>query len=425
MPASVDRLLVRLRIDELEARDLPSAVSDAAYGLLTQRVTENAANFFVYQNADSGFNHGFPSGFFAGDAGGDRPDLRNQIQVDIASVNDQGSPTGTTTDPTRFDRTRGTVMSVFLPSLTGAEFVGLHLQEPEQIGATPSGNGYDLRGADRVFVDARSPTAGGLDVQFGVGGRNTDRLNPYHLTNTFATFSIDLSSLRDPNTNVISPPDLSNLHLVFSVLTSANYETQGGIALLDNIRFDPVPANPYARPSGEQPRPSFPRGNETFGVVPAVIRSANDADAAVAFTGPWTAESGRPNSYRQDRHTITGAASAGIATWTFSGLQPRVYELQTTWEASAGNAVAAPYTLFDSAINRGTVAVNQTQSPTGNPFDGSKWKSLGLVRVESDTLRVQLSNIGVGPGEVVSADGMRIVPVIPVTGMAALFPTFQ
>ena len=157
MPASVDRLLVHLRIDELEARDLPSAVSDAAYGLLTQRITENAANFFVYQNADSGFNHGFPSGFFAGDAGGDRPDLRNQIQVDIASVNDQGSPTGTTTDPTRFDRTRGTVMSVFLPSLTGAEFVGLHLQEPEQIGATPSDNGYDLRGADRVFVDARSP----------------------------------------------------------------------------------------------------------------------------------------------------------------------------------------------------------------------------------------------------------------------------
>ena len=43
-------------------------ISDSAYGLLTNRVTANHSGFYVYVDADSGFNHGFPSGFF-GDIG--------------------------------------------------------------------------------------------------------------------------------------------------------------------------------------------------------------------------------------------------------------------------------------------------------------------------------------------------------------------
>ena len=41
-----------------------TAVSDAAYSVLNERVAENASPFFVYEDADSGFNHGFPSGLF-------------------------------------------------------------------------------------------------------------------------------------------------------------------------------------------------------------------------------------------------------------------------------------------------------------------------------------------------------------------------
>src|ERR1035441_6533412 len=41
-------------------------VSDPAYQELTNRVTANAKNFFVYQDEDSGFNHGFPPGYSGG-----------------------------------------------------------------------------------------------------------------------------------------------------------------------------------------------------------------------------------------------------------------------------------------------------------------------------------------------------------------------
>jgi len=400
-----------LAVLQLEGRDLPSALGDAALQLITDRVSENGDSFYVYRDADSGFNHGFPSGFFAGDGSQDRPDLRNQIQIDLAAVNDSASPTGTTNDPTRFDRDRGTVVRLALPALTGGEFVGVYFEEPEFFLGAPSGTGYVLTGAQRVYVDARSPTPGGMDVQFGVGGRNTDRFSPVHVTDTFTTFAIELADLRNPDTNAVAPPALADTHLLFSVLTAAGYEPEGGTILLDNIRFDPPPANPFGRPAGEDPRPSLPLGNETFGVVPAVVRAANDDGAT--FVGAWATETGRPGSYKGDRHTTTGGAGAGTAAWTFTGLPPRVYELQATWEAGAANTTAAPYALFDGATGRGTVNVDQTQAPAGSTFDGSGWKSLGTVQVVSGTLRVELSNAGVGAGAVVVADGVRIVPVIP------------
>lgn len=39
-------------------------LSEPAYQLLAKWTIANRKNFYVYQNADSGFNHGFPSGFF-------------------------------------------------------------------------------------------------------------------------------------------------------------------------------------------------------------------------------------------------------------------------------------------------------------------------------------------------------------------------
>jgi hypothetical protein len=39
-------------------------ISDAAYSLLSARAAANRMRFFVYQDADSALNHGFPSGFF-------------------------------------------------------------------------------------------------------------------------------------------------------------------------------------------------------------------------------------------------------------------------------------------------------------------------------------------------------------------------
>ena len=56
-----------VQFDRLRFRPIGGAeerISRAAFPLLAERVNENRENFFVYRDADSGFNHGFPSGLF-------------------------------------------------------------------------------------------------------------------------------------------------------------------------------------------------------------------------------------------------------------------------------------------------------------------------------------------------------------------------
>lgn len=409
----------RPAVELLEERVVLSTVSDAAYALLNELATANEANFFVYEDADSGFNHGFPSGVFAGPTTGPHAlspqrltELIDGIDIDLACVNDPSSADGCTSDPSRLDRDRGNVMRITLPPLNSIaplvhEFVGLTFEEPEGFGSLGAGRGYDLRGAGRVLFQARSPTPGGIDVQFGVGGRVTDRNGFFHLRDTFSDISINLDALRNPDTNQPSPPDLSNVHLLFTVVTDAAHAPNGGTVIVDNIRFDPVPTNP----TGET-RLSFPLGNETFGVVPAVIHAVDDGDAGFTVTGNWVQETGHAASYENDRHTIfDGGDGSGVATWTFPDLEPRVYEVQATWSAAPTNATNAPFTLLDSSQVRSTTQVDQTQPPQGGRFDGRAWHLLGLARVESGTLQVELSNAGVD--NTVIADGVRITPVIP------------
>src|SRR5262245_59940639 len=82
----------RLWLEPLETRLAPAAIGDAVYPLLHELTTANQDNFFVYQDADSGLNHGFPSGFFAGDGTTDyRDDLVKKIQLDAAGIDDPAS----------------------------------------------------------------------------------------------------------------------------------------------------------------------------------------------------------------------------------------------------------------------------------------------------------------------------------------------
>jgi hypothetical protein len=52
-----------LKVIALERTDLAACntISECAYLLLNQRVTVNTKNVYVYKDADSAFNHGFPS----------------------------------------------------------------------------------------------------------------------------------------------------------------------------------------------------------------------------------------------------------------------------------------------------------------------------------------------------------------------------
>ncbi len=407
-------------LEFLEERRLLN--SDAAYTVLTQRVAENAQSFYVYRDADSGFNHGFPSNFLAS-----RPDLIDQLRLNLACLDDPLSASGCSTNPNRLNRERGTSLQMQFPPLAAGEFAGLGFQDPERPNTVPNARGYDLSDATHLMFEARTPLPQGLNVQVSVAGRNTNRDLPLHVTTNWKEFSIDLSDLRDPATNLPKSPDLRQVHQLMAIVMSNQLAPDGGIVLLDNVRFmnrsqgrDVAPANPTRQPSG-QLAPTFPVGNHTFGVEPAVIPVVDDGDSAFTVMGDWNR---LPDdaAYRDHQHTSAGATNgSSIATWTFPDLTPRFYEVQVTWLANPANASNSPFRLLDGALPRSAVSVNQKVAPQGAVFDTTAdeqqagrprhWHSLGLVKIESGTLVVELSNRNAGG--IVVADGARIVPTIP------------
>src|SRR3954465_2801733 len=110
---------------------------NAAYSVLAGRAEASRQSFYVYLDGDAGFNHGFPSGFFA-----DRPGTLQKIHLDSACLDDSASPTGSSPDPNRLDRQRVNVLRVSFDALTSGQFAGVNVEEPEHWGADPRGVGY-------------------------------------------------------------------------------------------------------------------------------------------------------------------------------------------------------------------------------------------------------------------------------------------
>lgn len=233
----------------LEARTLLSGVgiSSDALALVNQRSTFNQEVFYVYQDADSPFNHGFPSGLFA-DAGSSPGDL---VSVRAASVYDPAAPNGTSVDGTVVDQQRGTVLRVDFAPLGPGQFAGLIVEDPEGFVAAPRGVGYDLSGATNIMFEAWSPSPGGVRVQFGVEDHTTGFV---HLGSQPQPFSISLAALG------LTPAELQNVQKLFSVATNDLNAAAGGTVMLDEIRFDPVPV-------AQTTALGLPVGTETFGVV--------------------------------------------------------------------------------------------------------------------------------------------------------------
>jgi hypothetical protein len=221
------------------------ALRPAAYALLHERVRANQLHFYIYKDADSGLNHGFPSGFFGG---------VDSIHIDTTCVDDPRAANGCTTDPLRFDREHGTVMRVTFDPQSSGQFAGVNIEEPENWGVSRLGTGYDLRGATRVVFDVRSPTPGGVRVQFGVAGGTTAFIQVPQ-SSTYRSLAFPLSALG------LSDADLADAHILFAVATNDVNARAGGTVLLDNLRLEPVPF-------AQRRVLGLPAATETFGVVP-------------------------------------------------------------------------------------------------------------------------------------------------------------
>jgi hypothetical protein len=227
-------------------------VSATPSGELRARVTANQQAFYVYKDADSGFNHGFPSGWFA------NPNSNlSTISLDAGCVDDPADTTTgcyPSTDTSVLDTVRGTVLRFSFAAQAPGDWAGVNIEEPEHWGILQTGLGYDLEGVDSVTFDVRSPD--GAQVQFGVGECTAPYTAP--LPSTWTTMTIPISSLS-------CQPDLSNVHILFGVAVSDRSAPNGATVLLDNIQFTPVPAR--ATQTQERETLSLPVSNQAFGVV--------------------------------------------------------------------------------------------------------------------------------------------------------------
>jgi len=241
----------------MQIHDLPaSAQSERAAGLVSDRISANRREFFVYRNHDDGSAKAYPSGIF--------PDAR-KLSVDPACIDDPGNPsTGCTADPRRMDCRNGTVMRITWAPMAATEFYGLNFEEPEHFGSRMRGVGYDLSPATHIVFRYRSPT--GIRVQFGVNdGRafSTDFI-PIPAGASWSERRLALDELRTADSPA-ARVSLRNVHIPFFVVTNGANAANGGTLLLDDIRYEPAPRRQLSQPS-------FPLANATCGIVPAPDR---------------------------------------------------------------------------------------------------------------------------------------------------------
>jgi len=107
----------------------PKLISPPAYKLLDQRAGANRAGFAVYTDQDSGYGHGFPSGFFASTTAN-----LATIHIDTGCIDDPNAINGCSTDRNRLDQKRGTVFRLTFDPQTAGNFAGVNIEEPENYG---------------------------------------------------------------------------------------------------------------------------------------------------------------------------------------------------------------------------------------------------------------------------------------------------
>ena len=215
---------------------------NAAYNVLTQRTSAVQNAFYVYQDADSAYNHGFPSGWM-----GDYP----TIHLNAACVNAPFSPDGCSSDTNALDLQRGTVVSITFEPQT--YWSGVSFVDPQNWYGTLTGQGYNLTGAVNLVFDVRSPSPNGISVQFGFGNASqTTAFYTIPYSTSFTTITIPLSTFN------VTP--LAPVNVLFSVETNNQNAPNGGTLLLDNIHFEPVPIK-------QQSALGLPLSTQTFGVV--------------------------------------------------------------------------------------------------------------------------------------------------------------
>jgi hypothetical protein len=139
----------------------------------------------------------------------------------------------------------------------------------------------------------------------------------------------------------------------------------------------------------------------------ATAQVLDDESAGHVFVGTWTENATK--GYAGDFRVAAAGDGSATSTWTFAGLQAGTYRVSVTWpqDNTASSSGAARYTVRDGAgVVLAYNSLNQSfTAPNDFNADGAAWETVGLARLEGDTLVVSLNNYGSAR---VLADAVRI-----------------
>jgi len=110
--------------------------SEEPYQELASRLDVSPHTFFVYEDADSGYNHGLPTGVF-----GNRSNLRT-IHFETECVDYPVAANARSADCAARNRLRGTVVRIIFDPQSLDEFTGVNIEEPENWGTIQNCTSY-------------------------------------------------------------------------------------------------------------------------------------------------------------------------------------------------------------------------------------------------------------------------------------------
>ncbi len=121
------------------------------------------------------------------------------------------------------------------------------------------------------------------------------------------------------------------------------------------------------------------------------------------LTGTWTPETG--SGYDSTYDLSNSSDNTDLATYTFTGLTPGLYQVAATWPVVTGVG-SATYSVFDGSQNMGGVNIDQSQAPSGFTSGGAIWQVVNIYYISGTTLTVKLAPQSMG-GTIV-ADAVRL-----------------
>jgi len=231
----------------------PNSIGADALALIQSKVLETKRTFWIFTNGDDQ-GHGFSSGKFGGGVfAGGLEDVFRRLDVNTHCVADLSSSDGCATSPQSLDCERGTVLRIKFPALSGDQYLGLNIEEPERFSDRPGTLGYDLRGATRLVFDVATPSATSARFEVGLAGK----VRPLSIQKSdgWKTVSLTFGELG------INDGHLLDAHVLFGLATNSSLLPAGGAAiLLDNIRIEPAPTR-------QAVAVSLPGSTQTCGTV--------------------------------------------------------------------------------------------------------------------------------------------------------------